>query len=312
MQEKGQGDELMDSPKFALSLDIGGTFLKSALIDSNGLMLKRSFQQIPVDSQGSGETIISTFVRIIKSGLQTANKLNITVTGMGISTPGPFDYKKNTSLMKHKFGSIYGIDLKQEFIKRLELGKDFPIQFIHDAHAFLIGETWHGAAKDCNRAVGITLGTGIGAAFMINNRITDNGNGGPLYSVWQIPYQDGIAEDRISSRGIIARYKELAGKNYQKDFDVKDIANQALKSKDNVSLQVFEELGSILGEVLTPILSSKFKAECLVLGGQISKSFILFSKSLKRQLLPISGLKKVSCARRIDLNALYGAVRNNE
>lgn len=123
-----------------------------------------------------------------------------------------------------------------------------------------------------------------------------------------MPYQDGIVEDKISRRGIIAGYKKLAGKNYRKDLDVKEIALQALKDNDKISLEVFEELGSILGEALKPILV-KFKAECLVLGGQISKSFALFSAPLKKQLQPVSRLKKITCARWIDASALYGAAK---
>jgi len=121
-------------------------------------------------------------------------------------------------------------------------------------------------------------------------------------------HQDGIVEDKVSRRGIIARYKELAGKNYRKDLDVKEIASQALKDNDKISLQVFEELGFILGEVLGPILLN-FKAECLVLGGQISKSFALFANPLKKQIQLVPSLKKITFAQLIDSAALYGAAK---
>jgi len=294
--------------EFALALDIGGTFIKSAIVAADGSMVEKTFRETPVESQGPTETIIGTFIQIIRSALDIARALKLNVAGIGISTPGPFDYEKSASLMKHKLSSIYGIRLKQEFIQRLELSKDFSIRFVHDAHAFLMGEAWQGVAKGYNRVVGLTLGTGLGSAFMINNKIIDNGQGGPLYSIWSLPYQDGIVEDKISRRGIIARYKELAEKNYRKDLDVKEIASRGLKYKDKISLQVFEEVGSILGQILKPILL-KFEAECLVLGGQISKAFPLFTESLKKQLQSVPNLKKITRAQLIDSAALCGAAK---
>lgn len=73
-------------------------------------------------------------------------------------------------------------------------------------------------------------------------------------------------------------------------------------------MQVFEELGFTLGQVLKPVLSD-FKAECLVLGGQISKSFSLFAKPLKQQLQIVPSLEKITRAQLIDLSALYGSAK---
>lgn len=290
--------------KYALSLDIGGSFVKSAIVGSDGVLLEKSFQTVPINSQGSKKEIIETFTRTIESAFRMAEDLKIEIMGIGISIPGPFNYKECFSLMKHKFHAIYGLDLKQEFIKRLSLTEDFLIRFEHDAHAFLRGEVWRGAAQGYSRVVGITLGTGLGAAFMADNKIMANSSGGPLYSIWNMPYEDGIVEDKVSKGGIIAGYKKLV-KQSPDDFGVKEIASLALKEKDKISLQVFKETGFVLGSVLKPILFD-FKAECLVVGGQISKSFSFFAKSLRNQLDSVSTLKKVTHALSIDFSPLYG------
>lgn len=294
--------------RFALALDVGGTFLKSALIGSNGEILKKSLQRIPINAQGSKETIIGTFVRIMKLILQITKDRKLNVVGVGIGMPGPFDYQKGISLMKHKFEAIHGLNLKQEFIKCLKLKKDFLIRFEHDAGVFLRGEAWRGAAQGYNRIVGLTIGSGLGAAFMIDSQIVNKNSGMPLYSIWSRPYKNGIVEDKVSRHGIITRYRELVGRECPNNIDVKEIAFRALKDKDKISLQVFEEFGSILGEALKPIISD-FEAECLVLGGQISKSFSLFAKPLEEKLRSVSQLKKVTSSQLIDLSALYGAAK---
>lgn len=299
----------MTKEKYAIALDVGGTSLKSALIASSGLLLKNTFRKIPIDSQGPAEAIIGTFIKILRSALQAAGDLELEVAGIGVGMPGPFDYEKGISLMKHKFGTIYGLNLKREFVQRLDLEQDFLVRFEVDAWSFLRGEAWLGAAQGYDRVVGVTLGTGLGSAFMVDNQIVSEGPGVPWYGwIGGLPYNDGIVEDKISRRNILARYKELSGREYLEGLDVKDIALRGLKYGDKISLRVFEELGFTLGQVLKPILSD-FGAKCLILGGQISKSLSLFAKPLKGQLKSVPKLKKIARARLIDLSALYGAAK---
>jgi glucokinase len=211
--------------------------------------------------------------------------------------------------MRHKLRAIYGVNLKDELNERLELPQKFIIRFENDAWTFLRGEAWLGAARGFRRAVGITLGTGLGSAFMVGDRVVLEGAGiPPKGSIYDLPYEGGIVEDKISRRGIIARYKELAGRRYREGMDVEDIAIRGIKHKDKFSIQVFNEMGKRLGQVLRPILS-EFRAECLVLGGQISKSFILFSNPLQGELQSIPTLKKIAPANMIDLSPIFGAAK---
>lgn len=293
----------------AIALDVGGTSLKSAIVRSDGSILKGTFKKEPIDSQGPFEQILETFIRSLGPHLMNAEERGLKAEGIGIGIPGPFDYERGVSLVKHKFRAIYGLNLKDELIKRLNLPQNFSIRFENDAWTFLRGETWLGAAKDYNRVVGITLGTGLGSAFMVSDQVVLEGAGiPPNGSIYDLPYEDGIVEDKISRRWIIAQYRELAGRKYRESMDVEDIAAQGMKHKDKFSMQVFGEMGHRLGQVLKPIIS-KFQAECLVLGGQISNNFILFSNSLKEELKSIPTLRKIMPAQMIDLSPIYGAAK---
>jgi len=296
--------------KCIIVLDIGGTSVKSTLIDLVDLdssIARDYFQQIPIDSQGSGEEIIEALVQTVENLLGTARNLRLKVVGIGISMPGPFDYKKGISLMRHKFSALYKVNLKQELIQRLGLKENFPIRFEVDTWAFLIGESWRGSARGYSYVIGITLGAGVGIAFMINNQIVTQGIGVPPNAeIWCLPYKDGIVEDKISRRSILTRYRELKGE-CSKDFDVKEIFSQA-QYGDEISLQVFKELGLTLGKILRPIVL-EFKAECLVFGGQISKSFPLFVEPLKKELQFIPHLRKITSADLMDLSAFYGIAK---
>jgi glucokinase len=302
-------DKKSESDTCAIALDVGGTFLKSAIVKPDGSILEGTFRKTCIDSQGSSEQILETFTLSLGPHLTNAEEVGAEACGIGVGIPGPFDYEKGVSLIRHKFGAIYGVNLKEEFIKRLELPRNFNIRFENDAWTFLRGESWLGAAKGCTRTVGITLGTGLGSAFMVGDRVILGGPGVPPNgSVYDLPYDGGIVEDKISRRGIITRYKELAGRKYREGLDVKDIAIRGLKYKDEFSSQVFDEVGHRLGQVLKQILL-EFRAECLIMGGQISKSFVLFSNPLQEELQSVPTLKKITSASKIDLSPIYGAAK---
>ncbi|MDD3927483.1 MAG: ROK family protein [bacterium] len=299
------GTPVRGESNYAVVLDVGGTFVKSAVVSSEGDLLPGTCQKSAIASAGEAEVIVGCLAETVRAALQQAGSMNLSVCGIGLCVPGPFDYKAGVSLMIHKFQSIRGLDLRQELIGRLCLSRDTHIYFESDAHAFLLGEAWTGNARGIKRVMAVTLGTGIGAAFMNEGKIMRRDSRTPLYSLWNLPYGEGIVEDRLSRAGITARYEELGGNGSYNRIDVKDIASLAAKERDRASLQVFEEVGFIMGEVLAPVIED-FGAECLVLGGQISKAFPLFSDSLIKRLVHIPTLKKITCGKSIDRSALYG------
>ena len=290
--------------RFAIGLDVGGTSLKSAVVVSNGSILKNSFRRTPIKSKGSADSIIETFVQTLNSHLKMVDRLKI--EGIGIGIPGPFDYEEGISLIPlelHKYNAIHGLNLKQELMERLGIRK---IRFENDAWVFLRGEAWMGAAKGYNRIIGLTLGTGLGSAFMVGDQMLTKGAGvPPLGWIGGMSYENGMVEDKIARRWIIVRYKELSGE--KNDLSVEEIAMRG-KQGDEASIKTFEEIGQKLGQTLKPIVS-KFKAECIVFGGQISKSFSLFSDPIKRELQSVSTLKKITPAYSIDLSPIYGAAK---
>jgi len=144
------------------------------------------------------------------------------------------------------------------------------IRFLNDAAAYLIGEMTDGAARSVDRVVGITLGTGVGSAFGVNGHVVREGPGvAPGGEIWNVPYQDGIVEDQISTRAIQKSYRERTGQ----DREVVAIAGAA--ASDPVAAEVFSEFGRNLGVALRTVLAC-FGPRVIVLGGGIARSARLF------------------------------------
>lgn len=291
-----------------LIIDAGGTFLKSAILDSRGEVFPGSALSVESFSDGSKEEILQSFQEIISKGLKFIGEKEMKLKGAGIAFPGPFDFEKATPLMKHKFQAIYGLDLRKYFYEATGISRDIPIKFIHDANAVLVGEIWKGNAQGFKNAAVVTLGTGLGFAISKNGEVLCNDIGGPYLSIFKIPYKDGILEDYTAKRGFLKIYHELNGVAESNEITVEDIAVLAEVGEQN-ALQTFRKVGEILSGSLKEILEEN-KIECLLFSGQISKSFRFIQPTLEEGFKNVNCLNHLAVVKSIEHAALLGALKN--
>ena len=260
-----------DNAEIVLALDIGGTSIKSALFQ-NGKMQR--LPQVPTNSDGTADEIKNALMTAIAQG----GKFDFVVAAL----PGPFDFSEGRFLMKHKFASVYGKTF-EELTGRCG-------RFVHDANAFLLGELHFGAAKGRRRVGGITLGTGLGAAFAVDGKLLKDAEGSPAenVSLWNRPYRDGIAEDYVSTRRLVRDYPAP---------NVRSIA-EAANAGNAEARQVFLNYGSDLFALLR--FWQPLTPDAIVLGGQIAQSLALFGE-------PPNDLPPILSAQLGADAALYGA-----
>ena len=131
--------------------------------------------------------------------------------GAALAFPGPFDYATGISLMRHKLPYLYGVDLRTALAARFGWNPA-RVTFVHDASAFLLGEISAGAAEGFKRAVGLTLGTGMGSAFAVDGCLVNEGKGVPPGGeIWNLPFDGATIEDAVSSRAIRLAYSRRTG-----------------------------------------------------------------------------------------------------
>ena len=263
-----------------LGIDIGGTHLTCALVNTdNGSYSTSPPVRRPVNSSGDADPIFDCWCNAIR---ETVDVLSL--SAIGIAMPGPFDYENGVSRIKGlcKYESIYGMNVKNALRPRLGVPDDFHIVMDNDCNTFALGEHLAGAARNGHRIIGITLGTGLGSGFVAGGKIIYDGKGVPYdASLNAVPYRGKTAEDFISSRGLRKIYTEKGG---NANYEVLQIA-QAAKAGEELGITVFNELGRMIAEVLTPWLK-EFEADTLVIGGSIAGSYALFEESLTDYLDP--------------------------
>jgi len=255
----------MEKP-VALGVDIGGSHITAALVDlETRSLIDDSIKRSPVNSQESKEDILSAWCEVINQSFKNIKNGN---RNIGIAMPGPFDYQEGISLIKdqNKFKSLYQVNVKAELAKRLDVPLE-NIHFINDAAGFLQGEVFAGAAKENSNVLGLTLGTGLGSSLSLKTKAIDA-------DLWNAPFLDGIAEDYLSTRWFIKRYKQLSGKEMA---GVKELVE--IVEEDHLATRVFMEFGYNLAQFLIPIIN-EHKIDAVIIGGNISQAFHAFAPEL--------------------------------
>jgi len=273
----------MTVPKLShvLAFDVGGSHATAGIVDLGSLTISCA-NSCAIDSDGTADSILDALQVLGNSAIAKGRQLGVSVDGIGVAAPGPFDYERGVSLLRHKYSSLYQMDLKREFEGRFGLQRD-KIAFLNDAQAFLLGEIRAGSAKGVQRCIGLTLGTGVGAAFSLGGCIVEEGEDVPAGGeVYCLPWKGHTVEDAISTRAIQNSYRKISGKNRS----VRDICVDA--PKDWMARAVMQEFGHELGLVLRDICTT-FHPEAIVLGGAISRSAHLFRSAVTDVMDSIEG-----------------------
>jgi len=278
----------------AIGVDIGGSHISCAAVDLKSFMiLNETRTERAVDNKAEASKIIGVWVQALSDVIKKIPPGSL--RGIGFGMPGPFDYVKGISYIKGvaKYENLYGCNVNNAIADNLGFPGDFPVRFMNDVSTFAVGEALVGKAAKAERSMAITLGTGFGSAFIANRiPIVDGPEVPKLGCVYHLPYGDNIADDYFSTRWFIGRYKKLTGIELS---GVKEFA--ALAGTDRIVTDLFTEFGTDLGVFLAPWLK-KFRAEIVVVGGNISHAYSLFGDIFE------NSLKKEGCSCKVALSEL--------
>jgi glucokinase len=287
----------------AIGTDIGGSHISCAAIDLlSGKIIRDTLTERPVDNQAAANVIIGAWSEALWSVLKKVSRKQ--VKGIGFAMPGPFDYVKGISYIRGvaKYENLYGINISDAVSVNLGIQDGFLIRFMNDASSFAVGEAWQGSASGFNRSLSITLGTGFGSAF-ISDRIpiVDGPEVPKLGCIYHLPYKNGIADDYFSTRGLLSRYKKLTGKELS---GVKELS--ALAATERQVRELFIDFGDNAGMFLAPWLKI-FRAEILVIGGNISHAYNLFGEVFEERLRKENCFCEVAISKLKEDAALLGS-----
>jgi glucokinase len=253
-----------------IGVDIGGSHITAAHVDSSTYhVIEESLKRERVASKDSADVIFDSWVEALAPLIAEFPAEQIKI---GIAMPGPFDYKNGIALFEgvKKYDSLYGLDVGKILSERLNIPPEDVI-FINDAEAFLRGELAAGAAADKTRAIGITLGTGLGSASNCKGDAVDVNRAA-------LPFLEQNAEEYISTRWFLKRYEELTGDEVKNVEELLNTAELALKN------QIFDEFAINLASFINDFIADE-DPEVLVIGGNIAKTWDHFMPLLEELIV---------------------------
>lgn len=263
-------------------LEIGGTHLATAVVDDvdwsivPGSVSHRSF-----DATGSSGQLIAAMADA-GSGVSTAHG-----SDWAVAIPGPFDYEAGVGRFEHvgKFDSLNGVDVRRALLAQIEPAPA-SIRFLNDADAFGVGEFVVGAARGHDRVICLTLGTGVGSAFLDRGEPVNSGPSVPPDgSAHLVRYRGRPLEEFVSRRAIRSAYAAASGSGSGDGPDTPDVHEIAERSRlgDAAAATVLRDAFEALGLALTPAIR-RFQATAMVIGGSMSRSWDIVEPALRRGL----------------------------
>jgi len=272
------------------ALDIGGTHVSAARVDLASATVDPTTRcRIDFPPEGAQRELLEVILAAVEHIAGDG------VADWAVAVPGPFDYEHGVFRTRHKLEALYGVDLRAELAPYAA-----TVLFVNDADAFVLGEWWAGAARGHGRVVGITLGSGLGSAFLADGRIIKTERGVPPDGeLYLLRFRGAPVEDVISRRGILAGYGAEEG------VDVEQVAERA-RASESRARETFDDFSAALAEFLAPALSA-FAPSCLVVGGSIARAWDLIAPALESGLAEVETLETVAVAANLEDAPLLGA-----
>ena len=296
-----------------LGVDLGGTNIKAALVNSEGEILCEA--NTPTNLPRPAEAVCDDIAALC---LQLAEGKD--VAGVGVGCPGTVDggtvlYSNN--LDWHDFAM-------EEYLAQKT---GLPVAVGNDANVAALGEMWQGGGKGYEDVVMITLGTGVGGGIIRGGKIVA-GTNGAAGEIGHMPMIDdeseccgcgkkGCLEQYASANGLVnvAEKYIAAHRTVETElnagFTAKDVCDAA-KAGDKAGLAAVEESMRLLGKAMASV-SCVIDPQVFVVGGGLSKAGNIIidtaSKYYKEYAFHASRETEIKLATLGNAAGMYGGVK---
>lgn len=269
--------------KYCVGIDVGGTNIAFGIVDENYNIVASS--SIKTLSNRGFNPVIDDITYAINS-IISESKINPNdFLAIGIGCPGAIN--PTTGVVEYANNlDWYNVPLV-DLIKS-NLNYDLPIFVNNDANAHALGEHFAGAAKGSKISITVTLGTGVGAGIIIDDKLFTGSNfagaelGHMVIAIDGKPCtcgRKGCFEAYASVTGLksmTALYMNIDKNSLMWDLCDNNVSNisgrtpyDAFKKGDHAAAATLSDFHNHLAAGLTNIINA-FQPDTLVIGGGIS------------------------------------------
>src|ERR1043165_5475384 len=270
------------------AVDLGGTYLRIALVDSSGKIHQQSKQRPP-----KGESPDGVVNALVNAAGNWKSDDGPAIVAASIMVPGTVDTKNATVVQAPNLPSLTNFSLKAVLEDRL----GWPVLLENDANAAAVGEMWLGAARDCRDVVSVTLGTGVGGGVILEGELWRgaHGSAGEIGHTTVDPFSGlkckcgnvGCLELFASATAIVRMTREnlslFPDSRLKSEELTAETVYDAGREGDELALAVFKRFGMYLGIGLATIINL-IDPEIIVITGGAANGWDLFSREMYAQV----------------------------
>src|ERR1041385_2235755 len=272
--------------------DLGGTHLRSAVIDQSGKIYFRAKQHTPAAE--SAKDIVDALVAAACEGDRQNTAAGHSIDAISVVAPGTVNVATGSIVKAPNLPFLNGFNLTGALSRAL----NFPAILENDANAAAVGEMWLGAARGLSAIVCLTLGTGVGGGIILDRKLWH----GAHHSAAEIGHMciepfggisctcgsHGCLEVYASATAIVRMTREAKARHpnsrLRRDNELtSENIYRAGVEGDELALEVFQRMGVYLGIGLANLINV-INPQMIVIGGGVANAWDLFAKPMKHQV----------------------------
>lgn len=314
----------MTRQKLFIGIDLGGTKISTALVDTVGKIIARDYGET-LATEGQ-KAVIERMVDAVHRVMEEAGIAPSQVTAVAVGSPGPIDSRAGLLTAPPNLPGWKNVPLKRLIEEALGI-----VTFLeNDANAAALGEHRFGAGRGVQDMIYVTASTGIGGGLILNGQVYSGTTGaaGEIGHITVLPWgpycgcgNRGCLEALASGTAIAREGRELVQRGVPTL-----IADLAQGNPEQVTAKLVAEAADkgdieaqeILAEAMTYLgvgmasLVNIFNPELIVIGGGLAnmgeRLFGPVRRAIERRAFPaVAGVVRVVPAELGDDVGVLGA-----
>jgi len=262
--------------KYIVSIDLGGTNLKIALLDLNYKIRRKNVLDTRKFPGKNG--LVLAITHAVNSMIRGARLKKSQILGIGLGVPGPVDAEKG---IVHFFPNIPGWkEVKLASLLRKRLG--LAVFLDNDAKVMARAEYKSGSGRGFKNVLCITLGTGVGGGIILSGKL-HRGQDNAAGEIGHLPINEDGPLCNCGGKACLEAYVgntrivRYAERLFKRRISLEELSLLAYNN-NKLALKVWHDAGSRLGVALTGMVNV-LNLDAIVIGGGVANAGrVLFDK----------------------------------
>jgi glucokinase len=260
------------STDLVIGIDLGGTQLRMAAVTCSGQLATEAFST----ATGADITPAQFMQDLQQLWLKVKDATpHQTIRACGVGVAGVV--RKGLLAASDNVPLLVNPNLSAQISETLD---GLPVTLENDARCFLLGEARFGAGRGARNACGITLGTGVGGAVMVNGALI-TGVMAEAGEVWRIPCRESFLEYFVSGAGLVRDYLAAGGQTTD-SLTAAEIALRA-RAGEAAAINAWQAYGNDVYSLCETMIAL-LEPEVIILGGSMAAANDLFGQRFHEKL----------------------------